>query len=93
MTCRTTRRTPCNFLLIAAVVSRVVIEAVIAVVIGLGLGFTTPARASETECIPIVLLYDENEELSERRSDTNRDCSHDEFVFYEQGKPVRSTPS
>ncbi len=48
------------------------------------------ASTAETRCIPIVLLYDENEELAERRADTNRDCSHDELVFYERGHPVRS---
>lgn len=52
--------------------------------------FASSARAEEYQCVPKVLLYDENEELSERRVDTNRDCSHDEFVFYLNGKPLRS---
>ncbi|MGY8805098.1 MAG: hypothetical protein ACKVK6_12780, partial [bacterium] len=48
------------------------------------------ASKAENKCIPIVLLYDENEELAERHTDTNRDCAHDELVFYEGGKAARS---
>ena len=28
--------------------------------------------------------------MKEKRSDTNRDGSYDEYVFFEQGKPARA---
>jgi len=48
------------------------------------------AAAAQSKCPPIELLYDENEQLSERRRDSNADCRTDEFVYYESGKPVRA---
>ncbi|MCH2411203.1 hypothetical protein MK292_10395, partial [Myxococcota bacterium] len=39
---------------------------------------------------PTTLLYDENEELREKRSDTNSDGTFDEFVYYQSGSPSRA---
>ena len=46
-----------------------------------------PAR---TNCPAIELLYDEFEQLSEKRTDTNEDCRPDEFVYYREGKAERA---
>ena len=48
------------------------------------------AHAQQKTCPPIELLYDANEELSEKRSDRNRDCQLDEVIRYESGQPVRA---
>ncbi|MEN8161715.1 MAG: hypothetical protein ABFS41_16720, partial [Myxococcota bacterium] len=37
---------------------------------------------------PVVLLFDDEENVKEKRSDTNRDGRYDEYVYYEKGKPV-----
>ena len=39
---------------------------------------------------PVVLQYDDQEQLAEKRTDTNGDGRHDEVVFYEDGKPERA---
>ncbi|MGE4652612.1 MAG: hypothetical protein AAEJ53_17125, partial [Myxococcota bacterium] len=44
--------------------------------------FATPAKAG---CPPVELLYDEYEQIAEKRSDTNEDCRHDEIVYYVDG--------
>jgi len=41
-------------------------------------------------CSAVELRYDENENLAQKLSDTNKDCKHDEFVFYIDGKPERA---
>ncbi|HEY5659036.1 MAG TPA: hypothetical protein VIY27_14710, partial [Myxococcota bacterium] len=41
-------------------------------------------------CPPIELLYDANEQIAERKSDTNQDCRHDEFVYYVDGVAERA---
>ena len=46
--------------------------------------------AAQLECPPIVLLYDDNEKLRERQTDTNGDCRPDQWVYYEQGVPQRA---
>ena len=42
----------------------------------------TPAASAQTSCPAVELRYDEHEQLAEKRSDTNQDCRHDEFVYY-----------
>ncbi|MFP8880395.1 MAG: hypothetical protein VCE43_13545, partial [Myxococcota bacterium] len=44
-----------------------------------------PLRGDDVPCppvIPVILLYDENEEVSEKNTDANKDCKFDEFVYY-----------
>jgi azurin len=48
-----------------------------------------PAYAS-SRCPAVELDYDDDEQLSQKRSDTNQDCRHDEFVFYVNGKAERA---
>ena len=38
----------------------------------------------------MVLLFDEEEQLKEKRADTNGDGRYDEFIYYEKGQPVRA---
>ena len=58
-------------------------------VAGIGDGNPTTA-AAQLECPPIVLLYDADEKLRERQTDSNGDCRADEFVYYEAGLPMRA---
>jgi len=48
----------------------------------------TGARAACTTAIE--LLFDENEDLHEKRVDNNNDCQFDEFVYYAGGEPERA---
>ena len=48
-----------------------------------------PAFA-QAACPPVELRYDENEQLQERRADTNKDCRQDEFVYYNGGIAERA---
>ena len=53
------------------------------------LALAAPTSNVRAACPPIELLYDENENLSEKHTDVNRDCTFDEFVYYVDGKPER----
>ncbi|GAF81434.1 unnamed protein product, partial [marine sediment metagenome] len=39
---------------------------------------------------PIVLLFDDQERLKEKRADTNGDGRYDEFIYYVEGNPDRA---
>ena len=54
------------------------------------LGFFAPAAAAQTSCPAVELRYDDNEQLVEKRSDTNQDCRYDENVYYFDEKPERA---
>ena len=59
-------------------------------VAALALGTAAPAAALEPlECPAVVFLYDDNERVSEKQTDTNGDCQPDEFVFYVDGIAMR----
>jgi hypothetical protein len=55
-------------------------------------GGTLPAEQAHAQGKPppVVLLFDENENVKEKRSDTNGDGRYDEYVYYEGGKPARA---
>ncbi len=36
------------------------------------------------------LLYDDNEQVAEKHFDSNRDCRHDQFIYYIEGTPERA---
>ena len=48
-----------------------------------------PALA-EASCPPIELTYDEHEQISQKKADTNQDCRHDEIVHYDAGRAARA---
>ncbi|MDH5567100.1 MAG: hypothetical protein OEY15_10580, partial [Myxococcales bacterium] len=48
------------------------------------------AAFARSSCPPVELLYDDNEQIAERRTDTNQDCRHDEFVHYSAGVAERA---
>ena len=48
-----------------------------------------PAHA-QGNCPAVDLRYDEAENISEKRTDKNRDCKADEVVFYAEGRPERA---
>ena len=48
------------------------------------------AASAKAGCPPIELLYDEYEQIAEKRSDTNHDCRHDEIVHYVDGVAERA---
>ncbi|MBW2493300.1 MAG: hypothetical protein JRE43_01000, partial [Deltaproteobacteria bacterium] len=47
-----------------------------------------PLAGARAACAPIELLYDENENIHEKRVDHNKDCTYDEIVYY--GEKIRS---
>ena len=51
---------------------------------------TVFAAAASAQVPPVVLKFDEYEHVSEKRVDTNLDGVHDEFIYYENGEPVRA---
>ena len=62
----------------------------VALAVGLGLSVAAPAAALEPlSCAAVIFLYDEEERVREKRTDTNGDCEPDEFVFYEEAVAVR----
>ena len=48
------------------------------------------APAARADCPAVELRYDENEAVAEKHSDTNKDCKHDEFVYFADGRPERA---
>ena len=36
------------------------------------------------------LRYDENEALAEKHVDTNKDCKHDQYIYYLEGRAERA---
>ena len=69
---------------------RLLLVVVVALSYALLLAGAAATSHAEERCIPIVLLYDDEEKLKEKRTDTNRDCNHDEIIYYEAGNPLRS---
>ena len=51
---------------------------------------SAPAAASAEGSAARVDSYDATEQLSEKRTDTNKDCKPDEIVYYKDGKPERA---
>jgi len=49
-----------------------------------------PLAGARAACAPIELLYDENENIHEKRVDHNKDCTYDEIVYYASGTPERA---
>ena len=49
-----------------------------------------PFGPASAACPPIELLYDEYEQIAQKRSDTNSDCQHDEVVHYVDGIAQRA---
>src|SRR5262245_31244102 len=59
--------------------------------LGLLLALCVAASASaQGTCPAVELKYDDSEQISEKRTDTNKDCKADQTVFYEDGKPARA---
>ena len=58
----------------------------------LGLALLVAAHPADAQkkCAPVELLYDDKEELSEKRADNDKDCRIDEIVKYQGGKPARA---
>ncbi len=51
---------------------------------------SSPLAEARAACAPIELLYDENEQIHEKRVDHDRDCRYDEIVHYASGAPERA---
>ena len=49
-----------------------------------------PLAGARAACAPVELLYDENENIHEKRVDHNKDCTYDEIVYYASGTPERA---
>jgi hypothetical protein len=58
-----------------------------ALLVALPLAVAAPAAAS---CPPVELVYDANEQIAEKKADTNKDCRHDQHVFYVDGVAQRA---
>ncbi|MDP7573270.1 MAG: hypothetical protein QF391_16835, partial [Myxococcota bacterium] len=52
--------------------------------------FAAATAQAQQRCPAVELLYDELENLAEKRLDSNKDCKHDQFVYYVEGKPERA---
>jgi hypothetical protein len=48
------------------------------------------AQQAPKNCPALDLRYDEAENVSEKRSDKNKDCRPDEIVYYAEGRPERA---
>jgi len=58
-------------------------------IVPLLLAAAAPAAAGP-RCPAVEFLYDENEDPAEKHVDTNKDCKHDQFVYYIGGKAERA---
>jgi hypothetical protein len=54
------------------------------------LALLTLPLAAAAGCPPVELVYDANEQIAEKKADTNKDCRHDQHVFYVDGVAQRA---
>jgi len=85
---RTSARAPAPARRVASPVRPAAARACLAALAALAL-LAAPAVSAQ-DGPPVVLLFDDQERVKEKRTDSNGDGRHDEFVYYEAGEPVRA---